>query len=149
MYTWHAAYSFPSETSRRSDIVITNNIYHCQTRLDCFVVPTGSEGGIKSQPERSARAIAPGVGSQIASEDKKNQGVRDGATRKQICVYIVLSHCTPMLFLEVQPKNNLEMHIKHTHTHTHTEKDQLVDAFEKRKKPNALPEEQHSRMTFH
>lgn len=117
MYTWHAAYSFPSETSRHSDIVITNNIYHCQTRLDCFVVPTGSEGGIKSQPERSAQAIAPGVGSQIVSEDKKNQRVRERSYEEaDMCL-----HCAESLHPDAISRGAAQKqpgtHIKHTHTH--------------------------------
>lgn len=41
VYTWHATHIFPSEMSRRSDIVITNNIYHCLTARAAFVL-TGS-----------------------------------------------------------------------------------------------------------
>lgn len=123
--------------SRRSDIVITNNIYHCQTRLDCFVVPTGSEGGIKSQPERSARAIAPGVGSQIASEDKKKQRVRERSYEEaDMCL-----HCAESLHPDAIPRGAAQKQTGNahkTHTNTHPEKDQLVDAFEKRKKPTVF-----------
>lgn len=100
MYTWHRAHIFPSETSPLSDIVITNNIYHCQTAWAAalFILEArarssrGLSGAHRLLPERSGPQSRSQSGSQRDRRTRENRGSENGATSKQRCVYTLLTH---------------------------------------------------------